>query len=285
MGITIEEFKYIRIMLEEKCGIELNENHQYLVESRLEPLAEKHGLKNVSELITKVRYEKMDIPICKAIADAMTTNETLFFRDKHPFEYLKNILIPNFIQAQPEKKRIRIWSAACSTGQEPYSIVMTYLDNFAHCSDWQLEVIATDYNQSILDKAQDGVYSQFEAQRGLSQVHLERHFFPHSNGWKISDKVKKYIRFSQVNLIDPNLNLGIFDIIFCRNVLIYFGGKTKSLVFQSLANSLTAEGSLILGGAESPMGFSELWQRTEGVASHIVYQKKKQELNFLKNST
>lgn len=282
MSINPDDFNYIRSLIECKCGIELSDNHHYLVESRLEPLAEKSGYRSISEMIEKMKSGALTVPICKAIADAMTTNETLFFRDKLPFETLKNVIIPNLLKARESSKKIRIWSAACSSGQEPYSIAMIFLEHFSHFSDWQFEIVATDYSQAVLQKASEGFYTQFEVQRGLTEAHLAKYFTAKTNGWQINERVKKLISFSQFNLIDPSLIQGTFDVIFCRNVLIYFSGKTKTIVFNRLASSLAADGRLILGGAESPLGFSDQWLRIEGEANHMIYQKKP-ELIILKN--
>jgi chemotaxis protein methyltransferase CheR len=264
MSITPEEYKYICQLIHQRSGIELQDDRQYLVENRLEPIAKKLGFTTLSEMISKTRNARVDDPTSRAIVDAMTTNESLFFRDGYPFELLKNKIIPELMKARQATKKIRIWSAACSTGQEPYSIVMAYLDTFIHLPEWQLEIVATDLSDNVLAKAREGFFSQFEVQRGLTDVHLKKYFSPAANGWKVNDSVKKYIQFSNANLIDPNLNFGTFDIIFCRNVLIYFNGETKGMVFKTLSRSLAPDGYLILGGAESPMGISTLWGREPG---------------------
>lgn len=284
MTIEADELRYLCNLIKSKCGIDLQGDCQYLVISRLEPIAKKYGFRDISEMILKVRCNCSDDSVCKEIVEAITTNETLFFRDKLPFEEFKNRLIPELMRSRQVRKKIRIWSAACSSGQEPYSIVMSYLDSFSHCTDWQFEVIATDFNQKMLDKASEGYFSQFEVQRGLSEVHLQKYFTAYKNGWKINESVRSRVKFSRVNLIDSNLGLGVFDIIFCRNVLIYFDSETKKTVFQNLANYLADDGYLFLGGAESPMGFSDLWQRCSAEPNMIVFKKKEYEADYKKVS-
>jgi chemotaxis protein methyltransferase CheR len=195
----------------------------------------------------------------------MTTNETSFFRDKTPFEALRTSVIPGLITRRAAQKSIRIWSAACSTGQEPYSLVMMLRDQFPVLKDWRIEIVATDLSPTVLQRARDGMFSAFEVQRGLPIQMLVKHFDQVDQNWRVKPELKKIVDFRPLNLLGDINALGRFDIILCRNVLIYFDQPTKSAILARMAKMLPVDGSLILGGAESVFGICDTLSDVPGL--------------------
>lgn len=254
------EFQFLADFLKSSSGLSVSPEKQYLVDSRLLPVAQKAGLSDLSALVTKVRQEPRG-KLAMAVAEAMTTNETLFFRDRRPFDTLRKHTLPALIEARKKSlangRRIRIWSAATSTGQEAYSIAMILKDMKRELTGLDVEIHATDYSAEVVEKAKRGVYSQFEVQRGLPIKQLMTHFSEVEGGWAINDDLKSMIRFGTFNLLDSMISLGKFDIIFCRNVLIYFDNPTKASILDRMQKILTPEGSLFLGGAETVVGVTE----------------------------
>lgn len=250
--IKTSDFSFIANMLQEKSGIALSEDKGYLVDSRLMPIAKKYGLNDISDLVDYIK-ENMDDALLTEIVEAMTTNESFFFRDTKPFDYLKKEIIPNILKKSPGKSSINIWSAACSTGQEPYSIAMTILED-PSLSSLNFNIMATDLDMNVMEKARDGLYSQFEVQRGVPIAMLMKYFTQTNEHWQIKDELKARIKFEKFNLMESPKSLGDFDVIFCRNVLIYFDAETKKKVLNNLCNCLNKDGSVILGASESVMG-------------------------------
>lgn len=205
---------------------------------------------------------KPDEKIIYDIVDAMTTNESFFFRDGRPFEMLKNYIIPELLKTKKDKK-IRVWSAACSSGQEPYSMAMTF-DQMPSLKGYDIEIIATDISKTVLEKAQKGVYTQFEVQRGLPITHLVKYFDQVDKGWQIKQTLKDKVKFREFNLLDNPRVLGTMDIIFCRNVLIYFDKETKQQIFKYLQSTIDPEGFLVLGGSETILGLTSEFSTVTG---------------------
>lgn len=259
------EFDYLRRLLYERSGLVVTRDKVYLIESRLRPLARENGYDNVEALVRALYQLKSERLICE-IVDAMTTNETLFFRDSWPFQVLRNNLLPNIVSANSGMKRIRIWSAACSSGQEPYSIAMTIAEMGSALGSAQVEICATDISPSILNRAKEGRYSNFEVSRGLPEPMRAKYFVPDGDGWRVNDKLRSIITFKNYNLLtDPAAaGLGVFDIIFCRNVLIYFDEATRRKVLQGMAQVMAPRGYLCLGGAETVVGISNSFQGLPG---------------------
>ncbi|CAN0419292.1 unnamed protein product, partial [Discosporangium mesarthrocarpum] len=266
-----QDFEYLKNFLKTRSGIVLSADKLYLVESRLTPVARDLGMSGIDELIATLQ-KSADENLKTRITDAMTTNESFFFRDQTPFDNLKDHVLPPMIAARKAKgqNRIRIWSAACSSGQEPYTIAMMLLENKEVFGDVSFEILATDLSTEIVEKAKEGAYSQFEVQRGLPIQLLVKYFTQTDTAWQISEDIRKMVRFQTFNLLDSYGVLGKFDIIFCRNVLIYFDQETKGAILSRMADISASDGSLFLGGAESVIGITSDYQPVSGVRG--VYQ-------------
>jgi len=254
---TPDDYRYLSELLGRSSGLYLGEGKDYLLESRLAPIAEQFDLPNVAALVRRMREGK-DPLLSQATVEAMTTQETLFFRDTSPFKALKEHVLPVVLPARrAAHQKLRIWSAACSTGQEPYSIAMLLATLAPAVLPGEVEIVATDYSPKALARARAGLYSQFEVQRGLPAHLLVRFFQQTPAGFRIADDVRKYVTFQEQNLLLSYGLLGSFDVIFCRNVLIYFDRPVKRDVFDRLAAALTPTGFLFLGAAETPYGVSD----------------------------
>jgi chemotaxis protein methyltransferase CheR len=254
--MTDGEFDFLCKLLKDRSGLVVTRDKAYLLESRLLPVARKHGLKSLDELAAVVRARPIG-DLVREIVEAMTTNESFFFRDIKPFEQFKGFVLPTLMKLRAQRRLIRIWSAACSSGQEPYTLAMMLAEQKAALSDWTIEILATDLSSDILEKAQAGLYSQFEVQRGLPIQLLVKYFKQQGDRWQIDGGLRSRVRFKQFNLLDDPTVLGGFDVIFCRNVLIYFDQPTKSQVLDRLARVLPPDGFLYLGGAETVLGISD----------------------------
>ncbi|WP_298872608.1 protein-glutamate O-methyltransferase CheR [uncultured Bradyrhizobium sp.] len=256
--MTPADYDYLRKFLKERSGLDLSSDKQYLVESRLLPLARKASLPGIPDLVLKIRNG--DGRLATDVVEAMTTNETFFFRDKIPFDHLRDSIVPGLIQARAARKSLRIWSAASSTGQEPYSIAMGLKEMGAALAGWRIEIVATDLSQEVLEKCKAGVYSQFEVQRGLPIQLLMKYFTQSSDVWQLNADVRAMVQFRQLNLLQDFSHLGTFDVIFCRNVLIYFDQDTKAMIFERMAKALETDGTLLLGAAESVVGITDAFR-------------------------
>jgi chemotaxis protein methyltransferase CheR len=248
----------LRKLLKERSGLDLSADKQYLLESRLIPLARKAGVPGLPELVQKLRGGAE--PLIADVVEAMTTNETFFFRDKVPFDHFKGTIMPAMLQTRAGRRSLRIWCAASSTGQEPYSIAMCLKELGAALTGWRVEIIATDLSQGVLEKSRAGLFSQFEVQRGLPIQLLVKHFTQTGELWQLNADIRAMVQFRQLNLLQDFSNLGVFDIIFCRNVLIYFDQNTKTNVFGRLARVIEPDGFLMLGAAETVVGLTEAFK-------------------------
>jgi chemotaxis protein methyltransferase CheR len=255
--VTPSDYEFLRKLLKERSGLDLSADKQYLVESRLIPLARKSGLPGIAELVAKIKSGSD--ALTSVVVEAMTTNETFFFRDKIPFDHLRQTILPALLQARAGRRALRIWCAASSTGQEPYSVAMC-VKEFAGLAGWRVEIIATDLSQGVLEKAKAGIYSQFEVQRGLPIQMLVKYFIQIGELWQLNADIRAMVQHRQLNLLQDLSQLGTFDVIFCRNVLIYFDQDTKAGVFGRLARMLDTDGALLLGAAESVVGISEAFK-------------------------
>jgi chemotaxis protein methyltransferase CheR len=256
--VTPLEYEFLRKLLKERSGLDLSADKQYLLESRLIPLARKAGVPGLPELVQKLRGGAE--PMIADVVEAMTTNETFFFRDKVPFDHFKGTIMPAMLQARAGRRSLRIWCAASSTGQEPYSIAMCLKELGAALTGWRVEIIATDLSQGVLEKSRAGLFSQFEVQRGLPIQLLVKHFTQTGELWQLNADIRAMVQFRQLNLLQDFSNLGVFDIIFCRNVLIYFDQNTKTNVFGRLAKVIEPDGFLMLGAAETVVGLTEAFK-------------------------
>jgi chemotaxis protein methyltransferase CheR len=256
--VTPPDYEYLRKLLKERSGLDLSADKQYLIESRLLPLSRKSGLSGISELVQKMKGGS--IAIIGQVVEAMTTNETFFFRDKIPFDHFRDSIMPEIIKARAGRKSIRIWCAAGSTGQEPYSLAMCLKDMSAAMAGWRIEIIATDLSQEVLEKSKAGIYSQFEVQRGLPIQMLVKYFKQIGEMWQVNADVRAMIQHRQLNLLHDFSQLGVFDVIFCRNVLIYFDQDTKINIFNRLAKTTEPDGFLVLGAAETVVGLTDVFK-------------------------
>lgn len=246
-----EEFQFLANMLKTRSGLTLTEDKTYLIESRLMPIARGRGLQDISQLCSKVKTNPQE-DLLVEITEAMTTNESSFFRDIKPYDQLRNIILPQLMEPLKLQKHMRIWSAACSTGQEPYSIAMCLQEDAAKMPGWRFDIVATDLANKVIDKAKQGIYSQFEAQRGLPIQMLVKYFqsLPDTS-WQIKDNIRAMVQFKTQNLLEEYTSLGKFDLVFCRNVLIYFDDPIKAAITDKMAKLLQPHGVLFLGSTET----------------------------------
>jgi len=256
--VTPIDYDFLRKLLKERSGLTLSDDKQYLVESRLVPLSRKAGLGGISELVVALKRGNESLTV--DVVEAMTTNETFFFRDKVPFDHFKDTIIPELIKARATRRTIRVWCAAASTGQEPYSLAMILKDFGAQLAGWRIEIVATDISQEVLEKCKAGIYSQFEVQRGLPIQKLVTHFKQIGETWQINPDIRAMVQFRHLNLLQDFKHLGMFDVIFCRNVLIYFEQATKIEILNRLAKVNEPDGCLFLGAAETVVGLTDAYK-------------------------
>ncbi len=256
--MTPFDYEYLRKILKERSGLDLAADKQYLVESRLIPLARKAGLPGIGDLVQKMKNGAEALTV--DVVEAMTTNETFFFRDKVPFDHLRETMIPALLQARASRRSLRIWCAAGSTGQEPYSIAMCLKEYGSALTGWRTEIIATDLSKEVLEKSKAGLYSQFEVQRGLPIQLLVKHFKQVGELWQLNADIRAMVQHRQLNLLQDFSHLGTFDVIFCRNVLIYFDQETKVGIFSRLARLMETDGFLALGAAETVVGLTDVFK-------------------------
>ena len=248
-------FESMRRLLYARSGLSLEGDKLYLLESRLMPIAREAGLPDLAALLKRI--EAGDHDLGQSVVDAMTTNETFFFRDRVPFEKFRNVMLPQLLAARAAERRLRIWCAACSTGQEPYSLAMLLDDEARRLTGWNVEILATDLSRRAIDSARQGLYSQFEVQRGLPITMLLRYFQRAGDRWQINEFLRSRINFREFNLMSDYRPLGSFDVIFCRNVLLYFDVSTKRDILARLSRALAPDGFLLMGSAETVIGLSE----------------------------
>ena len=253
--MTPVEYEYLRKVLKDHSGLDLSADKHYLIESRLLPLARKAGLPGIPELVQKMKGGST--ALVTQVVEAMTTNETFFFRDKVPFDHFRDAIMKEILQERAGRKSVRIWCAAGSTGQEPYSLAMCLKEIGAALAGWRVEILATDLSQEVLEKSKAGIYSQFEVQRGLPIQMLVKYFKQNGELWQINPDIRGMVQHRQLNLLQDFSQLGKFDVIFCRNVLIYFDQETKTNIFGRLARALEPDGFLVLGAAETVVGLTE----------------------------
>jgi chemotaxis protein methyltransferase CheR len=261
--MTITDFDFICQILKTRSGLLLTNDKAYLLESRLLPVARKWKLATFDDLVRLIRT-KNDEAVIRDVVEAMTTNESFFFRDTKPFDQFKQICLPALLKARASQKTIRIWSAACSSGQEAYSLAMILSEMGAQLNGWKIDIVGTDLSQEILNRAKDGLYSQFEVQRGLPITLLVKYFQQTGDRWKISDAIRSKVQYREWNLLNDPAPLGKFDIVYCRNVLIYFDQPTKAKVLAGIAKQMPDDGYLFLGGAETVLGISDKFQLLPG---------------------
>jgi len=258
-----EDFELLSGLLKQRSGLVLPKDKAYLLENRLTPLARQNGFRGLEELVAAIRTSRPE-EILAQVTEAMTTNESMFFRDRRPFEQVRKVLLPGLMPAREPLRRIRIWSAGCSSGQEPYSLCMLLREAGEALSDWKFDITATDMSTTMLTKAKAGLYTQFEVQRGLPIRMLIRHFHQIDEQWQIAEAIRSMVKFRLFNLLDPPDELGDFDVVFCRNVLIYFDQATKARVLNAIADRMAEDGVLFLGSAETVLGVTDRFSPVQG---------------------
>jgi chemotaxis protein methyltransferase CheR len=257
--VTPLEYDFLRQFLKGRSGLVLTNEKQYLIESRLLPVARKAGLGSIGALVGRLR-DPGEAALKEAVVEAMTTNESCFFRDKLPFEHFTRLMLPELLGRRARTRRIRIWCAAASTGQEPYSLAMCLKEFGPRLDGWKVEIVGTDISGEVLERARSGRYTQFEVQRGLPIQMLLKYFTQDGDRWTISPELRSMVEWRRSNLLDSFAGLGAFDIVFCRNVLIYFDQPTKADVLKRLARSLAPDGYLVLGASETVVGLTDAFQ-------------------------
>jgi len=257
--VTPLDYDFVRRALKRRSGLTLGADKDYFLESRLLPLARQKGFAGVGDLVLALKTGG-DAALMTAVVEAMTTNESSFFRDKMPFEHFRRTIMPTLLTARRQSRTIRIWCAAAASGQEPYSIAMCLQDMANAIAGWRIEILATDLSGAVLNRARHGLYSQFEVQRGLPIKLLVKYFMQIGEAWQIGPEVRGMVKFRRFNLLSDLSSLGTFDVILCRNVLIYFDQDTKIDVLHRLSEVLASDGYLILGAAETVIGLSDRFQ-------------------------
>jgi chemotaxis protein methyltransferase CheR len=258
MTLTAQEFAFISGLVRRDAAIVLETGKEYLVEARLLPLARQLGVATVSEFVNRAQH-RPEAETHRRIVDALTTNETSFFRDGEPFSQLVSTVLPDMLTRRSTNRNLKIWSAACSSGQEPYTLAMVLQD--AMPPGWSFDIVGTDISQEMLTRAEAGQYSQLEINRGLPATLLVRHFERNGANWRVSPALRKSVTFKRLNLAAPFPSMGPFDIVFIRNVLIYFDVQTKRSVLQRVASTLRPDGWLFLGSAETTIGIDDRFER------------------------
>lgn len=256
--ISVDNFQFLCAAVYEESGIVLDESKRYLLEARLSPVARDEGLDTIDSLCNLMRAVGGK-QVRDRVVEAMTTNETLFFRDVKPFDALKQVLFPEITAQSRADQTVRIWCAASSSGQEPYSIAMLW--NEMKIPGWDLKIQATDLSDQMLERGRAGRYLQLEVNRGLPAMYLVSYFEREEAEWVIKPEIKKMIRWDKFNLKQSMTRFGPFDLVFCRNVLIYFDQQTKSTILQGLRNRLRPGGYLFLGASESTLGLDDKFER------------------------
>ncbi|MBS0469574.1 MAG: protein-glutamate O-methyltransferase CheR [Proteobacteria bacterium] len=255
------DLTYLAQLVRRRSGIVVPPHKPGFIAGQLSPVMRRFGFRTVEALIAELRHGRETL--ARAVTEAMTTNESSFFRDRGAFEQFRDVILPRLIEARAASKRLRIWSAACAAGQEAYSIAMLLDDAKLVTQGWRIDLIATDFSTEMIARAEEGLYSHFEVQRGLPIRRLVAHFAEESGSWRIHESLRRMVRFQQFNLLDSFGWLDDLDVVFCRNVMIYFDQKTKAQLLDKIADTLTPDGTLILGHAETTRGLSDVFTPLE----------------------
>jgi chemotaxis protein methyltransferase CheR len=260
MSIAPTDFDYVRDLVRRRSAIVLDAGKEYLVESRLLPVARSNGEGTVGSLLAKVRMSP-DGPLARDVVDAMTTNETSWFRDSAPFAALEKYILPELQKARSMERSLSFWSAACSSGQEPYSLAMVLRDFLEKEGTWRVRILATDLSAEMVRRTQGGRYSQIEINRGLPVARMVKDFTRAGRDWQVNEQLRRMVEVQQLNLAEPFAHIGQFDVVFIRNVLIYFDPPTKKAVLERVRRVLRPGGFLFLGGAETTFGIDDRFER------------------------
>ncbi|MGO9094025.1 MAG: CheR family methyltransferase [Bryobacteraceae bacterium] len=266
-GIHSDNYRFLQEYVYSQAGIVLEHDKHYLFESRLAPIVRELGLGSINDLCALLQATR-GVEVGRQVAEAMTTNETYFFRDPSHYEAIRGVLLPRLKEERRDTKKLWLWSAAASTGQEAYSLAMLLLEN--GFGDWNVQILGTDFSSQVLERARSGKYHQIEVNRGLPATLLVKHFRRSGVEWQLSEVVRRMVRFETIDLRKSMRPLGPFDLVFCRNVMIYFDAETKKSILNDIHGTLFRGGWLLLGGAESALGVEEKFER-QTVGNAIVY--------------
>jgi chemotaxis protein methyltransferase CheR len=262
-----DSYRFLRDHVYSRAGIVLGEDKHYLLETRLAPIVRQLSLGSINDLCALLRATS-ESEVGRQVVEAMTTNETFFFRDPAHYDAIRSVLLPRLKEEHKETKKLRFWSAAASTGQEAYSLAMLLLENTL--SDWNIQILGTDFSSQVVDRARSGNFRQIEVNRGLPAALLVKHFRRSGTDWQVSEPVRRMAHFETIDLRKSMRALGPFDLVFCRNVLIYFDPETKKSILKEIHSTLFRGGWLLLGGAETAFGIEE-WFARETVGNAVVY--------------
>jgi chemotaxis protein methyltransferase CheR len=260
--VTDQDFDMIRKLLHDRSAILLDSDKQYLVESRLAPILRQRNLGSIGELVAQLRSDPGN-GLCRQIVEAMVTTESSFFRDHHPFEALRKVAVPDLISRRREERRLNIWCAASSHGQEPYSTAIMLREHFPELASWNVSLMASDISREVLARARAGRYNQIEVNRGLPAALLLKHFEQHGTDWQLKLPIRNMVDFQELNLARPWPPLPRMDLVLIRNVMIYFDVETKKGILARLASLLRPDGYLVLGGAETTINLNGSFRRVE----------------------
>ena len=272
VALPADAINFVCTLVRQQSAIELDAAKAYLIEARLGPVAKKHGYPNTSELIRNMQaVPKRDLQAL--VVEALTTNETSFYRDIHPFDALRGTIIPQILRTRSAQRTLNIWSAACSTGQEAYSIAMLLRDHFPELNSWKVNILGTDLSEEVLAKARAGRFSQIEMNRGLPATLLAKHFRRDGLNWELSPEIRNMATFSKLNLIERWPQLPQMDVVFLRNVLIYFSPATKKMILEKIRAVMAPQAVLFLGAAETTMNLDAEFVRVQ-VGNQVFYTRK-----------
>jgi chemotaxis protein methyltransferase CheR len=275
---AVTDIEAFRKLVLERSGLSLGADKDYLLHSRLTPLMREEGLATLDALFARIRLDPRG-RLAQRGVDAMATHESYFFRDATPFDQLRDVLLPALVARRGGARRLRVWSAACSSGQEPYSLAMLVLEERRLMPDWSVEIVATDMSAPILDRARRGLYSDFEVARGLSDERRSRWLRRDGADWSIAPEVRAMVQFRAHNLMDGTAGMGRFDLIFCRNVLIYFEQGQKRWALARLAEALEPDGALVLGSAETVVGLDSAFEPMTGLRGAFQPRSREERLS------
>lgn len=268
--MNAEDFVFVSEMLKKRSGLVLSEDKTYLLESRLAPIVRRESYGSLDDLIHAMRKPGAE-KLVTTVVEAMTTNESYFFRDKTPFELFTDTVVPHMKENRPSGHKMRVWCAAASSGQEPYSLCMLWKENAAKWQGLNLSILGTDISLDILDKAKKGEYSQFEVQRGLPVTLLVKYFKQEGDRWVLNQDIRNMVQLRKFNLLESMSALGKWDVVYCRNVLIYFDPPTKADILERIARQMEPDGFLFLGSTESTFGITDAFEPVDGKRG--IYRK------------
>lgn len=272
MTTSAEGLQYLRDFIRRRSAIVVEADKNYLVESRLSPIVRELKLASIDELLQQTKRDERG-QLARRVVEAMTTNETSFFRDVHPWETLKNTILPELIKTRQTSRRLRIWCAAASTGQEPYTIAMVIREHFPELATWDIQILGTDLNAAVLERCRTGIYKQLEVNRGLPATMLVKYFDRQGVEWQVKPEIRKMLAFQELNLLDRWSMFAMNDVVFMRNVLIYFDTNVKRDILGRVRDKLAPDGFLVLGGAETTLNLDDQYAPLRA-GQTVVYQPK-----------